>query len=184
MATVEFTLHIKCMLSSCENTEPEEESKAQNIETLSYLFIKRVFVLLYNCSMSNIKISATSQVTEIKLMLQEYMSWLPRLPSQTGPDEQDLSVRKAGLESRWTWKSGMNLGRSQGPGRWASRQGVGPPLELAPLSPLWPRNSPEFFSSFWVISSLWLHWHLYLVTPHEPRWVCHRHFQWHVWNWM
>lgn len=74
MATVEFTLHIKCMRSSCENTEPEEESKAQNIETLSYLFIKRVFVLLYNCSMSNIKISATSQVTEIKLMLQEYMS--------------------------------------------------------------------------------------------------------------
>lgn len=80
------------------------------------------------------------------------MSWLPRLLSQTGPDEQDLSVRKAGLESRRTWKSGMNLGRSQGHGRWASGQGVGPPLELAPLSPLWPRNSPEFFSSSWVIS--------------------------------
>lgn len=60
-----------------------------------------------------------------------------------------------------TWWSGMNLSRSQGHGRWASGQGVGPLLEVASLRPLGSSFSvlPGWFHS------LWLRWHL----PREPR---------------
>lgn len=46
------------------------------------------------------------------------------------------------------------------------------------------RTCSQFFAleilprlSSWVMSFSLLHWHLYLVTPHEPRWVCPQAFQ-------
>lgn len=123
--------------------------------------------------MSIIKISATSQVTEIKLMLQECMLWLPQLLSQSGPNEQCLRVRKAGLESRWLgslgwrWAGAKAMGGGPRAGRTSARTCASVPFALEILARL----------SSWVISFSLASLAPVPGTPHEPRWVCPQAFQ-------